>query len=163
MLFPSWIIVLDNRAIRSYLGVHRYASNVAINGDVDWTTPHTRRKICMTKLWNRLVKMLDIRPTKKIFCGILIAIGQTHGVETWNIFFTNLDMIIIYENGHLCNGNKLKDAIEWLKNIDTDTWKRHLVTQPKLRTYRMYKHDLCTEEYVKNEPYKDYKIIHNTI
>ncbi len=25
----------------------------------------------------------------------------------------------------------------------------HLVTQLKLRTYRMYKHDLCTEEYVK--------------
>ncbi len=36
-----------------------------------------------------------------------------------------------------------------LKNIETDTWNRHLVTQPKLRTYRMYKHDLYTEEYVK--------------
>ncbi len=46
-------------------------------------------------------------------------------------------------------GNKLKVAIEWLKNIETDTWKRHVVTQPKLRTYGMYKHDLCTEEYVK--------------
>ncbi len=63
--------------------------------------------------------------------------------------FTNLDMITVYENGHLCNGNKLKVAIERLKNIKTDTWKRHLVTQPKLRTYRMYKHDLCIEEYLK--------------
>ncbi len=63
--------------------------------------------------------------------------------------FTNLDMITVYENGHLCNGNKLKDAIERLKNIEMDTWKRHVVTQPKRRTYRMYKHDLCTEEYVK--------------
>ncbi len=30
-----------------------------------------------------------------------------------------------------------------MKNIETDTWKRHLVT------YRMYKHNLCTDEYVK--------------
>ncbi len=63
--------------------------------------------------------------------------------------FTNLDMITVYENGHLCNGNKRKVAIEQLKYIETDTWKIHLVTQPKLRTYRMYNHNLCTEEYVK--------------
>ncbi len=63
--------------------------------------------------------------------------------------FTTLQMVTIYENGHLCNGNKLKVAIERLNNIDTDTWKRHLVTQPKLRTYGMYKHDLCTEKYLK--------------
>ncbi len=72
---------VQNRAIISYLGVHRYTSNVAINGDVNWTTLHTRRKICMIKLWNRLVKMLDTRLTKMFLYGIFIAIGQTHGVE----------------------------------------------------------------------------------
>ncbi len=77
---------VHNRAIRSYLGVHRYASNMAINGHVDWTTPHTRRKICMIKLWNRLVKMPDTRLTKRLLCWVLIAIGQKHCVEITNIF-----------------------------------------------------------------------------
>ncbi len=74
--------------------------------------------------------------------------SNTWGGDMKHIF-TNLDMVTIYENVHLCNGNKLKVSMERLKNIKTETWKRHLVTQPKLRTYRMYKHDLCTEDFVK--------------
>ncbi len=73
---------MHNRAIRSYLCVHRYASNVAINGDLDWTTPIPRRKICMIKLWNRPEKIPDTRLIKMVLCGILLAIGQTHDVET---------------------------------------------------------------------------------
>ncbi len=64
-------------------------------------------------------------------------------------FFTKRDIFIVYENGNLSNGNKLKGAIEWLTIIERDAWKRHLVTQPKIRTFRMYKHDLCTAEYAK--------------
>ncbi len=77
--------------------------------------------------------------------------------NTWSgdikCIFTNLDMITVYENGHLCYVNKLMVATERLKNIETDTWKKHLVTQPKLRTYRMYKHDFMYRRICKHEPY----------
>ncbi len=94
---------VHNRVIRSYLGVHRYASNVAINGDVDWTTPYTRRKICMIKSWNRLVKMTDTRLTKTVFMWDF----NSNMSNTWcgghEHIFTNLNMVTIYENVHLCN------------------------------------------------------------
>ena len=57
---------IQNRAIRSFLGVHRFTSNVVVNGDIGWKTPNLRHKICMNKLWNRFVKMSDNRLTKKV-------------------------------------------------------------------------------------------------
>ncbi len=37
------IDTIQNRAIRFYLGVHKFASNIAINGDVGWISSSVRR------------------------------------------------------------------------------------------------------------------------
>ena len=47
----------QNRATRSFLGVHKYSANLAINGDMGWTNQRNRQKldmITMITLWNNL-------------------------------------------------------------------------------------------------------------
>jgi hypothetical protein len=51
--------VIQNRAIRSFLGVHRYTSNVAIQGDMAWIWPIVRRKLEMLKLFKIIYTMKD--------------------------------------------------------------------------------------------------------
>ena len=58
---------LQNRVIRSYLGVHRYASKVVLNGDTGWIPDVVRRKLEIFRQWFRLGMMDNNRITKKIF------------------------------------------------------------------------------------------------
>jgi len=59
--------IVQNRALRSFLGVHRYTSNVVIQGDVGWEAPVVRRRVLMLKLLQRILSMGNNRLTKKIF------------------------------------------------------------------------------------------------
>ena len=56
-----------NRAMRYFLGVHRFAPTAGVQGDMAWLSLKYRRYIAMLKFWNRLIKMDDSRLTKKIF------------------------------------------------------------------------------------------------
>ena len=56
-----------NKIQRAYLGVHRYTSNIMIEGDTGWTPCNIRRKIDMLRLWGRLVNMDNNRLAKIIF------------------------------------------------------------------------------------------------
>ena len=53
--------------MRVYLGVHRFAPNDAIVGDMAWTPSDIRRKLAMLRFWNRLVRLDDERLTKNDF------------------------------------------------------------------------------------------------
>ena len=55
------------KAIRAFLGVNKFAPNIGIMGDMGWCPSHIRRKICMLRYWNRLIKLPDDRLTKLIF------------------------------------------------------------------------------------------------
>jgi hypothetical protein len=58
---------VQNRAIRYYLGVHRFAPVAAITGDVGWLASRYRRWSNMLRYWNRLISMENGRITKVIF------------------------------------------------------------------------------------------------
>ena len=58
---------VQNRAMRFYLGVHRYAPIAAISGDLGWVPSQYRRRLNMLKLWNRLVNFNSDRITKLAF------------------------------------------------------------------------------------------------
>ena len=51
--------MIQNRACRAFLGVHRFTSNVVVNGDMGWTVPEVRRELNMLRA--RLEKMDDDR------------------------------------------------------------------------------------------------------
>ena len=56
---------VHNRATHFYSGVHKFASNHAIQGDIAWINCNTRWSINIVRYWNRLIKMENSRLTKK--------------------------------------------------------------------------------------------------
>ena len=67
--FPKSDMV-QNRAIRYYLGVHLFTPILALNGDMGWPISLHRRWLNIIRLWKRLVDMDDDRLTKK--CSFMI-------------------------------------------------------------------------------------------
>ena len=58
---------IQHRALRYFLGVHKFCPIPAMYGDMGWSECRPRRFMNMLRYWNRLVKMSDDRLTKKIF------------------------------------------------------------------------------------------------
>ena len=86
-----------NRAIRYFLGVHRYAPIPGIQGEMGWLSLKYLRYIAMTRLWNRLLKMDDNRLTKKMFTWFFNHPSNTWFSEIQNIA-TKLGMQHIFIN-----------------------------------------------------------------
>ena len=53
--------------MRLFLGVHKFAANDVLLGDLGWVASEVRRDVSIIRLWNRLVKMDDTRLTKRVF------------------------------------------------------------------------------------------------
>ena len=58
---------IQNRTIRYFLGVHRFAPTLALHGDVRWIPSQFRRWTNMVRYKNRLLKFEDDRITKLAF------------------------------------------------------------------------------------------------
>ncbi len=139
---------VQHRAIRSFLGVHRFTSNVVVNGDTGWTPSGARRKMCMVQLWNRILKMPNTRITKRVLLWDFNS-EQSH---TWSAeiraVFSEVNMMDTYENLQICDSGKIAEIRSRLMNTFVDKWKDELMSQPKLRTYRLFKHEYGIENYV---------------
>jgi hypothetical protein len=59
--------LVQNKAMRIFLGVHRFAPVAGLEGDMAWLSPQYRRWLCILRLWNRLINMHDDRLPKRIF------------------------------------------------------------------------------------------------
>ena len=134
---------IQNRAIRSFLGVHKLTPILAISGDMGWTPVNIRHKGEMLRLWNRLVKMSDDRLTKKIF-NWDISNGYPWATEVKYLFFMN-NSSFIYLNRLSCN---VKDIQNYMFLKYKDSWSIDLWGKPKLRTYRLIKKEYSPEPYV---------------
>ena len=142
---------VHNRAIRSFLGVHKYTSNIAINGDVGWTPPAVRRKIEMLKLFNRLMHLDKDRLTYRIFKW-----DWSHKNKTWGwsirriLKDANLDIHIDLNMPYDNFDSVIQEVHEQLMLKEVDKWKKDLLSQSKLRFYRTFKTEFETEKYVKS-------------
>ena len=47
------IDMIPNRAMRFYLGVHKFVPNVALTAEMAWLKPIYSRYLCILKFWNR--------------------------------------------------------------------------------------------------------------
>ena len=65
-LYPK-LNSVHNRALRTYLGVHKYAPIEALSGELSFTPPSVHRKVEMVCFWNRIIKMPDYRRPKIIY------------------------------------------------------------------------------------------------
>lgn len=143
--------VVQHRAIRSFLGVHRYTSNVAIDGDMGWIWPIVRRKLEMLKLFKRLFNMSESRLTKKI-----LKWDWKHKGRTWSWSIRSIlkdtkqaNVIIDFNDSNINFTSMLEKAEKELMSIEIKRWEKELEQQPKLRFYRLFKESYETEYYVK--------------
>ena len=93
------INAVQNRACRYFLGLGRYAPNVAVNGDMGWTTLEHRHWLSITRRWCRLISMDDELPTKRVFNNCLR--WSSARCKTWcyrvQIFYMEI------EHADICN------------------------------------------------------------
>ena len=54
-------------AIRTFMGVHRFAPIIAVIGDCGWLPGLYRHQIEVLRYWNRIISMKNSRLTKMIF------------------------------------------------------------------------------------------------
>ena len=66
-IFNAAKIFKTDRAMRYYLGVHKYAPIAGMQGDLGWLATKFRRYICMVIFWNRIMKLDNSKLVKHIF------------------------------------------------------------------------------------------------
>ena len=119
------------KAMRVFLGVHKFAPNLALLGDMGWTPSSIRRKMCLLRYWNRVTKLDDDRlPRQAFICEYNSGYGKwCKAVQT-----------ILRE----CNQEHLYDIkvpVD-IQNCKTmliqkyaKDWQKNVNAKPKLRTY----------------------------
>ena len=136
------IDTVQNRAIRLYLGVHKFAPNKAINADMGWTSSRTRRHINMLRLWNHLVVMSPDRFTRKIF-------EWDKGERGWCKNIREIMSLLDCDDGFVNNSIvNLDVANQMLRHIEFEQWKIDVLNVPKLRTFVIFKRDCNADPYV---------------
>lgn len=136
--------LIQIKAIRSYLGIHKFAPKLALLGDMGWTPSFIRRKLCLLRYWNRLIKMDNDRLTKMVF------LNDYENESVWcnsiKSKFSEVNLPALYENKLPCD---LKKIAELLLQNYSKLWKQQIAQKPKLRTYCLLKEEFGTEKYVR--------------
>lgn len=83
--FPC-IDAVQNKASRFFLGLRRYASNTAVQGDMGWTPIFVKSWDSVIRQYRRFCDMDDYRLNKRVF---LWADNLKHNVKNWNSFVNN--------------------------------------------------------------------------
>ena len=121
---------VQNKAIRVFLGVNRFAANLAINGDMGWTPSHIRRKLAMVRYWNKLVSMEDNIIAKRVFETILLQ-NSTKWLKTLTEILTNIGLYDCIQSRSKCD---IRECREALLNKHKADWQRMVPTKPKFRS-----------------------------
>ena len=134
---------IQHRAIRYYLGVHRFAPLTAINGDIGWIPSIYRRWTNLIRYWNRLIKFEDNRITKHTFNQDYILCCNNWSSDLKDVL-NKLNLISFYNTKTTINLKTVKEKIDsYYSNI----WANSLQTIPKLRTYIKIKSEFKNEHY----------------
>ena len=136
---------IQERAIRYFLGLHRFTPIPALRGEVGWISTQCRRWINMVRFWNRLVEMPENRLTRKLFTWDLAQVdnGQNWSSELQAIFSIS-QLSHVFERKTVCDLEAFKVKCG---NYDTENWLTQVCGKPKLRTYVKFKQDMNTEFY----------------
>ena len=136
---------VQHRAIRYFLGVHRFAPTAAISGDVGWLPAQSRRRLNMLRLWNRLIIMDSDRITKRVFESEYNNPRTNNWCNEIKSIMDDLQLSAHYNSKSTVD---LQSARLLICNVHNVRWARSLQSSPKLRTYRSFKDTLEVEKYV---------------
>jgi len=141
--FPK-IDVVQQRAIRVFLGVHNFAPKLALNGDCGWTYSTVRRKTAAVRFWNRLQSLGNDRITKRVFIW-----DKQQNTTGWASEMKSMLSEVGLELAYDSNGSiSVNNAWAMFHEHECRKWVQEIPQYPKLRTYRSFKSVFCVESYV---------------
>lgn len=136
---------IQNRAMRFYLGVHKFAPTLGMLGDLGWIPIKYSQFLCMLRFWNRLVTCPHDCLLYKVFLWDNSKCHKNWCMEIKSLF-QQLDMLHVYENKSVCDLVKAKDKFACLYK---EQWEVSMLDKIKLRTYKKFKSSHALEQYVK--------------
>ena len=135
---------VQNKAIRYFLGVHKFTPLAAINGEMGWLPCKYRHYLCMLRLWNRLIKMDSSRITKKVFLW-----DYEKCTANWSNDIREILRLINMQNHFISKTPVNTKHVKELFMAKTENdWKLELESKPKLRVYKTFKNKYETENYL---------------
>ena len=144
---------LQNRAIRTYLGLGKSTCLLAMEAETGWLSPRYRRYCEILRLWHRLVNMDTYRLTHKVFQWDLNLTERYR--NTWcgdvKSILRECDLFNFF-NTDLCKRISARNLVDKVKqkltNIRERQWADSVLQSAKLRTYRTFKFSIGKEEYL---------------
>ena len=137
---------VQNRAIRYFLGVHRFAPTAAIVGESGWLPCVYRRWTNILWYWNRLITLDDQRITKIAFRHDYI---HSFDKKNWCSKVLSI-MTRLNISEHFYNVTPIDmDTVKHLMYAHySNIWLQDCAQSAKLRTYRMFKSQFSREDYL---------------
>lgn len=134
---------VENRAIRCFLGVHKFVPVLAAQGDMGWVPGSVQRKCEMVRLWNRLINLSENRVTKKVF---LWSKNKCPWAAELQTVLSDAQLQYVFQNNLSCSVKTIRSIL--MLNFE-HKWLTGIMVKPKLRTYIQIKDVFDTELYVK--------------
>ena len=101
---------IQNRAMRFYLGVHRFAPNLAVQGDIGWLSCSSRWSINIIRYWNRLINMHENRLTRRVF-NWDFSICRNNWSHKVKALLINLNLVTSFHNQITCDLNEVTQKL----------------------------------------------------
>ena len=136
---------LQLRAIRYFLGVHKYTPTLALTADFGWLDMKYKYYLNILQFYNRLLSMNNDRLTRQAFEA-----DQNHMSSTnWSGMVKQI-LSDIGKESNIENFEKIdiNFANEKFKVLTNREYQENAEIKPKLRTYKLFKRHVETEKYV---------------
>ena len=122
---------VQNKAMRVFLGVHKYAPIHGVIGDMGWSNFEYHKDVEQVRFWNKLMCMDESRITKTVFnLDYDTCVANT---STWcanmKKMFDRAGLISYYDRKSTC------DIIFFTEEVSSRAlriWKDEIVKKPKL-------------------------------
>ena len=138
---------VHHRAIRAFLGLNRFAPITGMEGDMGWLPPIIRRKVCMLRQWNRIVKMDSNRLPKILYSQM--EPRKDPWLDDIQSIFTSIKAVDVLErNVPIVNSKQFyKYAEQQLLSHYNSTWSLTVESKSKLRFHKMCKNEISVANY----------------
>ena len=136
---------LQLRAMRYFLGVHKYTPTLAITADLAWLDMKYKHYLNILRFYNRLLTMDTDRLTRQSFEADLSENISTNWTGRVKEILCGIDM-----EDKLANLERIDLSLvtKKFKELADSNFQEKVAVKPKLRSYKLFKRHIETEKYV---------------
>ena len=135
---------VHNRAMRVFLGLHRFSPILGLEGELGWEPCFIRRYTELARYWNKLILMEPTRLTKQMFIYDYQGKFKRSYCNEVMTMLDSVNLKHIYDNQLAIPLGLLKQK---MLSKNNQVWAESIQRKPKLRFYRKFKNEISTESY----------------